>query len=57
VRAAAEETAGGGELRVAELTIGPRFRLRRYLELFPEPQAWRRALVEVLDFAWASRRP
>jgi hypothetical protein len=56
-RAAAEEATGGGELRVAELTIGPRFRLRRYLGLFPEPQAWRRALVEVLDFAWASRRP
>ena len=34
---------------VAELTVGPRFRLRRYLELFPEPEAWRRALVEV-DF-------
>jgi hypothetical protein len=32
----------------AELTVGPRFRLRRYLELFPEPEAWRRALVEVL---------
>jgi hypothetical protein len=38
---------------VAELTVGPRFRLRRYLELFPEPEAWRRALVEVL----ALRRP
>jgi radical SAM superfamily enzyme YgiQ (UPF0313 family) len=34
---------------VAELTIGPRFRLRRYLELFPEPEAWRRALVQVLE--------
>jgi radical SAM superfamily enzyme YgiQ (UPF0313 family) len=31
-----------------ELTVGPRFRLRRYLEQFPEPEAWRRALVEVL---------
>ena len=33
----------------AELTIGPRFRLRRYLDLFPEPEAWRRALAEVLS--------
>jgi hypothetical protein len=32
----------------AELTVGPRFRLRRYLDLFSEPEAWRRALVEVL---------
>ena len=38
-----------GDLTIAELTVGPRFRLRRYLELFPEPEAWRRALVEV-DF-------
>jgi hypothetical protein len=57
VRAAAGETACEGALFVAELTIGPRFGLRRYLGLFPEPQAWRRALVEVLDFAWASGRP
>jgi hypothetical protein len=41
VRAAAEGV-------VAELTVGPRFRLRRYLELFPEPEVWQRALVEVL---------
>jgi hypothetical protein len=37
-----------GDGLVGELTVGPRFRLRRYLDLFPEPEAWRRALVEVL---------
>jgi hypothetical protein len=40
----------GAQGAVAELTVGPRFRLRRYLELFPEPEAWRRALVEVLGW-------
>ncbi len=40
---------------VAELTVGPRFRLRRYLDLFPEPEAWRRALVQVLELRWAHR--
>jgi hypothetical protein len=46
--------AAKGGLRAAEsgvdveLTVGPRFRIRRFLELFPEPEAWRRALVEVL---------
>jgi radical SAM superfamily enzyme YgiQ (UPF0313 family) len=40
-----------GQDFLAELTVGPRFRLRRYLELFPEPEAWRRAMVEVLDLA------
>ena len=38
-----------GDTTIAELTVGPRFRLRRYLAIFPEPEAWRRALVEV-DF-------
>jgi radical SAM superfamily enzyme YgiQ (UPF0313 family) len=38
------------DLTIAELTVGPRFRLRRFLAGFPEPEAWRRALVEVLDF-------
>jgi radical SAM superfamily enzyme YgiQ (UPF0313 family) len=46
VRAAADAT-------IAELTVGTRFRLRRYLATFPEPEAWRRALVEV-DFTWLS---
>ncbi len=40
-----------GEGAVVELTVGPRFRLRRYLKLFPEREAWRRALVEVLGWA------
>jgi hypothetical protein len=39
-----------GDTTIAELTVGPRFRLRRYLATFPEPEAWRRALVEILDF-------
>ncbi len=38
----------GREGTLVELTVGARFRLRRYLELFPEPEAWRRALAEVL---------
>jgi len=38
-----------GDTTIAKLTVGPRFRLRRYLAIFPEPEAWRRALVEV-DF-------
>jgi hypothetical protein len=38
-----------GDTTIAELTVGPRFRLRRYLAIFPEPEAWRRTLVEV-DF-------
>ena len=40
---------------VVELEVGPRFRLRRYLDLFPEPEVWRRALVQVL--APAANRP
>jgi hypothetical protein len=39
----------GADTTIAELTVGPRFGLRRYLAIFPEPEAWRRALVEV-DF-------
>jgi hypothetical protein len=49
VRGAGSEGAAGNGRRIIELTAGPRFRLRRYLDLFPEPEAWRRALVEVLD--------
>ncbi len=41
----------GKEGALAELTVGTRFRLRRYLELFPEPEGWRRAMVEVLGLA------
>jgi hypothetical protein len=41
-------SGGNDARREIELTAGPRFRLRRYLDLFPEPQAWRRALAEVL---------
>jgi radical SAM superfamily enzyme YgiQ (UPF0313 family) len=44
--------AAAGGTTIAELTVGPRFRLRRYLELFPEPEAWRRALVEVLAIVY-----
>ena len=55
--------AAKGGLRAAEsgvdveLTVGPRFRIRRFLELFPEPEAWRRALVEMLAVDLSPKEP
>jgi hypothetical protein len=35
---------------VLRLTVGPRFEPRAYLAAFPDPDAWREATIEVLDF-------
>jgi hypothetical protein len=58
VRAAGGREEGrpdSAEGALAELTVGPRFRLRRYLDLFAEPEAWRRARVQVLELGWNGR--
>jgi radical SAM superfamily enzyme YgiQ (UPF0313 family) len=45
-------TEGGTLLR---LTVGPRFEPRAYLARFPDPDAWREATTEVLDFELVDR--
>jgi hypothetical protein len=42
-----EPEEGGTRL---ELTVGPHFEPRAYLSLFQDPDAWRQAFIEVLDF-------